>query len=222
MAALHLHDVGKIGIPDHILLKPAVLTKEEWEVRRAEIDLASYAVSQEMLKKFYAMIADTVWPENFNDQAENSTGEYLTKVYNNNFGFANINGAHDLYWTNYATGNSYDGVFCSGMFDANTCYYATSSSQSSHIQFSYHCVSSQNLEYCIDCYNCENCFGCVGLNRKQFCILNKQYIEEDYWKKLDELKCHMLERGEYGEFFPLSMATSRMLWFPVCFSVVSI
>jgi PAS domain S-box-containing protein len=29
-----LHDIGKLGIPDAILLKPAVLTEEEWEIMR--------------------------------------------------------------------------------------------------------------------------------------------------------------------------------------------
>jgi len=34
VASLHLHDVGKIGIPDRILMKPAALTDEEWKVMR--------------------------------------------------------------------------------------------------------------------------------------------------------------------------------------------
>jgi HD-GYP domain-containing protein (c-di-GMP phosphodiesterase class II) len=34
VAALHLHDVGKIGIPDRILMKPARLNEEEWKIMR--------------------------------------------------------------------------------------------------------------------------------------------------------------------------------------------
>ncbi len=37
-AALILHDVGKIGIPDNILCKPGQLTQEEWRVMKTHVE----------------------------------------------------------------------------------------------------------------------------------------------------------------------------------------
>ncbi len=39
-----LHDIGKVGIPDHILLKPGKLTGDEWEVMKTHAELGARAI----------------------------------------------------------------------------------------------------------------------------------------------------------------------------------
>ncbi len=69
-----------------------------------------------------------------------------------------------------------------------------------------------DLEYCMSCTNgSQNLFGCVGLRKKEYCILNKQYTKEEYAVLLEKIKKHMNDmpyvdaKGRvytYGEFFP--------------------
>ncbi len=40
-----MHDIGKIGIPDHILLKPGKLTSEEWAVMQTHADIGALILS---------------------------------------------------------------------------------------------------------------------------------------------------------------------------------
>lgn len=71
------------------------------------------------------------------------------------------------------------------------------------------CVMCQtnmvNCAYCYECFSCTDCFGCIGLKKKKFCILNKQYSEEEYRKLLPRIFDHMKKTGELGEFFPTTV-----------------
>lgn len=43
--AAPLHDIGKVGIPDHILLKPGRLTDEEWEIMKTHTTIGEAVLS---------------------------------------------------------------------------------------------------------------------------------------------------------------------------------
>lgn len=53
-----LHDIGKLGIPDQILLKPGVLTKEEWEIMKLHTIIGAQILSGSKIK--YLKAAETI------------------------------------------------------------------------------------------------------------------------------------------------------------------
>jgi len=175
------------------------LTQEEWEKRRAEVDLGSRKVAFEWRDKFYDLVNAAVWPENFNEKCENSTGEYLTNTTDCKMVYYANGGAKNELHTTWSMGNAEGNAFCANPSGSQDSYLTAATNSSNQCKHAVWCMRCQNLEYCSDCYDCENCFGCVGLRHKKFCILNKQYSEDEYWSKLDEIKCNMLESDEYGE-----------------------
>ena len=81
---------------------------------------------------------------------------------------------------------TYDTAFCSTSMDltycykAELCYECTDSAKIYNcdlVEWSSDCFDSSYLTNCVDCHNC---FGCVDIKHKKFCILNKQYSEEEY------------------------------------------
>jgi len=77
------------------------------------------------------------------------------------------------------------------------------------VKFSMQCLTNiTDLTYCSFCFNvCEHLFGCTGLKKKKYCILNKQYSEEEYYLMVDKIIAHMKVTGEWGQFFPIKMSS---------------
>ena len=58
-----LHDIGKVGIPDHILLKPGKLTSEEFEIMKTHTTLGAHAImrtQRTMEKDTFLMFAKEI------------------------------------------------------------------------------------------------------------------------------------------------------------------
>ncbi len=90
--------------------------------------------------------------------------------------------------------------------------------------------NTSDAEYCANSYGLKNCFGCVALKSKQYCILNKQYSQEEYEALVIKIRQHMNDmpyvdaKGRtyaYGEFFPIELSqyayneTSAHEYFPL-------
>ncbi len=64
-----------------------------------------------------------------------------------------------------------------------------------------------DLTYCYLCTGCSDCFGCVGLKKKKYCILNKQYSKAEYEELVPKIIEHMKSTGEWGEYFPFELCS---------------
>lgn len=79
-------------------------------------------------------------------------------------------------------------VDCALTYESELCYECTDCGRCYGSTYLQTCNSCRECHFCAMCMSCSNCFGCVGLTRKQYCIFNKQYGEEEYHKKVDELR----------------------------------
>lgn len=185
------------------------LTETEWRKRRASVDLSRRSAFEEYRSRFEKLLREKgVWPENFNENVDNSTGEYVWGVTDAKEAYHSYGHARDLFYCFVCFTNVERLAFSGGSISCSDMIGSVVNSRSSNCRYCYAMVACQNMEYSMNCHNCENCFGCVGLQNKKFHIFNAPYVEEEYWKRVDELKCAMLERGEYGESFPVGFSAS--------------
>lgn len=106
--------------------------------------------------------------------------------------------------------NSFDNL---SLDECELCYESFACTKCFGALFSSNCESSRNVIFCKDCVNCTDCFGCVGLRNKSYCIFNKQYTKEEYFKKLAEF-----DLGSYRNLLELQRDIYKIYQrFPVRF-----
>lgn len=175
------------------------VSKEEFEALMA--GLAKYSVVQEQSALFETFKKEAGARTIININSEGSTGNELM----------NCTDCHDSFDLEYCercnycctmeyAKDSYD-VYGAGM-PAELIYEVHGMKGGYMSKFCHASYESKFSEYCDSCYQSENLFGCVSMKKSQFCILNKQYTEEEYYALRERIIHDMLDRKEYGEFFP--------------------
>ena len=193
-------------------------TKEEYDKKIKSFQLCSYKSIQKHKKHFEEITQkEVVHRQNFNFKNYNSDGDYLQDC-KNCHNCNTINDSEDSY-------NCIRGMKHKSDIDANGSWYSELLGNCSGCVNAYalkysNWSSSRYSEYLDLCIECEYCFGCVGLKKKKYCILNKQYSKEEYETLRNKIIKDMKKSGEYGKFLPYPMSagpfnfSTSFLYFP--------
>jgi len=198
----------------HIFNEP--YSKEEYEKKMRDMmpwTWANIRSMQDQSEKFWMR-----FPRKFMHERRNSSvsGDYI-------FNSKNV---HDSYVCHHIENSR----FCSYVTEARDCYDGTNYATGTELMYEFlqcgndgsrimcswwACNGNRQAEYSMFPIGCKNVFGCVGLKKKEYCILNKQYDKESFDKLRKEIIVQMDKNPyidkqgsiyKYGEFFPVELS----------------
>lgn len=199
------------------------LTKEEYEAKMAGIDLGSYAAYHTAKKRRSDIEKSHPFKAFHGHNLENSDGDYLQNCKNTHKSFDCENVEDGSYLYQVVTGaKSLQDIYQYGLNLEQSYECCIAGTNGYHLLFCHNAHSnSADLLYCWSAQSSKNCFACVSINKKQYCILNKQYTKEEYEELVPKIIAHMRETGEWGQSFPSAFSpfgynkTTAQLYYPL-------
>jgi len=179
-------------------------SKEEYLEKIKSFDSGKRSAVSTVKERFNEVKKQAVHKENNNFQVEECTGDYLIQC-------KNCTNCYNAYTSENCSNvinideKGKECRDCGFLAEAELAYEGISIAGYKNL-FSAFIPGGRDNLYCNFLDNCNNCFGCVGLTHKEYCILNKQYTKEEYEQNAVQIIEKMIERGEWGEFFPMSLS----------------
>ncbi|MEK7174142.1 MAG: hypothetical protein AAB759_00575 [Patescibacteria group bacterium] len=180
------------------------LTKNEWQKRVREI-FGSYERVEAARKKFEEFVRGFPRKENNNFKAFDSTGEYLTETKNCQNCFEMAFSENMRY--------SFSVKFSKDCFDiighgrrAELLLECVGVGLGQRVIGSWWVENSHDVEYSLATRNSAYCFGADSVKNAEYVILNKKYSAKEYQRLKEAIVLELTEAGEYGLFFPPSLA----------------
>lgn len=203
--------IGCVGLRQkrfHIFNQP--YTQDEYLKKRSELGLEigkplSRAKVESVRTKFAQLLPTLPRRYIHGEQNEGSTGDYLWNTKNCVHCFDTYKSQDCRYCTWFSDGVDSMDVYAWG--ECELCYQVSSGGDTL-----YKCAFTAMSYNCKECYytdlcpNSKNCFACVGLKGRQYCILNREFSEDEYWETIPKVIERMISDGEWGKLLPVSIS----------------
>ena len=199
------------------------LSKEAYEAKLKTIDLGSHRQYQLCKERRIAMQTKSIVKEFQGHNLQNCSGNYLQNCKDtaNSYDCEDVELGKYCYQVVLAAKRVYD-IYQYGTNLQESCECSICGEHGYHLLYCIDChMSCIDLLYCWYMDRCRSCFACCDMHDQRFCILNKQYTEEEYNALVPKIIEHMRRNGEWGEFFPKEIAlhgynkTSAQLYYPL-------
>jgi hypothetical protein len=182
------------------------LSKEEYENRIKQYAIFQFTSLNSLKAQFNQLVTTATVPAFWGGAVENVSGDYLYESRNVVESFDVIGAESIKYCRGFYYGkNCLDSDFT---YYNDECHEFISGLHSSLLKFSfaiYH--GCHDIEYSMYCANnSHDLFGCIGLRQSKYCILNKQYSQQDFVVLRNKIIEHMTQTSEWGEFFPAAIS----------------
>jgi len=177
-------------------------SKEDYENIKKELNLNTYSGVENLREKYMEFLLSQ--PRKFAEVLKtiNSTGNYMKNTKNCKLCFHSYDAEDNKYGVHIIR-NAKDTMDCDTTgINASLIYNSINTALDSSNGVSCAvCWTCTFVDYSMYCFNSNNIFGCIGLRKKNYCILNKQYDKETYEKITSKIRSELKESKMYGQFF---------------------
>ena len=181
------------------------LTKEQYDQKKKEILPLTAETIPKLQKEFYDFSSSLPHRASHIVASDDCTGDMISNSKGCHECF-DINNCEDCTYTAFTPNgvSTYDTTFTAplGPKWSNHCI----SAMGTRMMGVFMCWETNDAYYSINCRNCDYIFGCVGLKRKKYCVLNKEYTKEEYDALVPRIIEQMTEEGTWGQFLPVDLS----------------
>lgn len=174
-------------------------SKEEYLRRKAALQLHTWSGQENTRRLAATFIATVPHPPTLQVNNEECVGDMLRMSKGVHMGFSMSSATSSSFL--FESSRSSWASDCDSVYTSELVLSCVACDTLYHCAFLENCYGCSDVYYSARCVNSKNLLLCVGLYRKEYCILNKQYSREEYERIAPGVIGKLVGHGLWGEMF---------------------